>query len=97
MGQGGQGDRLAEADAAARVGGLTPQMGGRAHVLVAGPEQEDEQGLREVVCNERSLCLRSDDASYGKAVGPCIGFFKQFLRGARIPRTDGAGDVPDYL
>ena len=25
------------------------EMGGRADVLVAGPEQEDEQGLREAV------------------------------------------------
>jgi hypothetical protein len=31
------------------------------------------------VRNGRSLSLRSDDASYGKAVGPCLGIFKQFL------------------
>jgi transposase len=55
--------------------------GGGAHLLLALSEQAHEQGLREVVRNERSFRLRGDDTSDGKAIGPCIGFFKQFLKG----------------
>src|SRR3712207_9565553 len=45
--------------------------------ILAFSEQAHEQGLREVVRNGRSLSLRSDDASYGKAVGPCLRIFKR--------------------
>jgi putative transposase len=45
VGQGGQEDRLAKADAAARVRGLTPQVGGGEDLLLAGAKQEDEQRL----------------------------------------------------
>ena len=50
MGQGGQGDRLAKAHAAARVGGSAPSMGGAANVLVVGPEQDDEPMDYERLC-----------------------------------------------
>jgi transposase len=50
VGQGGQEVRLARADAAARLCGSTPQVGGGANLLLARPEQEDEQGLREALC-----------------------------------------------
>jgi putative transposase len=45
MGQGGQEDRLARANGAARVRGPTPQVGGGEDLLVAGTEQEAEQRL----------------------------------------------------
>jgi hypothetical protein len=51
VGQGGQEEGgLAEVDAAARLCGSTPQVGGGANLLLARPEQEDEQGLREALC-----------------------------------------------
>src|SRR5215203_766293 len=50
MGQGGQEDRLAEADAAAGVRGSASAVGGGAHLLLVRAEQEDEQGLRERLC-----------------------------------------------
>jgi hypothetical protein len=50
MGQGGQEDRLAEADAAARVRGFAPQMGGGEDLLLALSEQEDEPMDYERLC-----------------------------------------------
>jgi hypothetical protein len=50
VGQGGQEGRLAKADAAARLCGSTPQVGGGANLLLARPKQDDEQGLREALC-----------------------------------------------
>ena len=53
-------------------------MGGE-DLLLALPEQADEQGLRKALRHRGSVHLRSNDAPDGEAVGPCIGFFKQFL------------------
>ena len=50
VGQGGQEDRLAEADAAAGVRGSASALGGGAHLLLVGAEQEAEQGLRAALC-----------------------------------------------
>ena len=41
----------AKAHAAERLSGVTPQMGSGEDLLLALSEQEDEQGLREVVRN----------------------------------------------
>jgi hypothetical protein len=71
---------LAEAYAAARLRGIAQTLGRGAHLLLALSEQADEQGLREVVRNERSFRLRGDDASDGKTIGPCIGFSNSFSR-----------------
>ena len=81
MGQGGPKDRLAEAFAAARVSGVASQVGCGAHLLLTLSEQADEQGLREAVCYRRGVHLCCDDAPDGKAVGPCLGIFKQSLEG----------------
>ena len=51
VGQGGREGRLAKAHAAERLSGVTPQMGSGKDLLLALSEQEDEQGLREVVRN----------------------------------------------
>jgi hypothetical protein len=75
----GQKSQLAQADAATRLRGIAEALGSRAHLFLAGPEQKDEQGLREVVRNKRSVRLCSDDASDGEAIGSCISFSKQFL------------------
>ena len=55
MGQGGQEGRLAKADAAARVRGFASQVGGGEDLLLAWPEQEDEQGLRAPVRERGSV------------------------------------------
>src|SRR5215212_756482 len=81
MGQGGQEDRLAEADAAAGVRGSASAMGGGAHLLLVGAEQEDEQRLREAVRKRGGVHLRRDDPFDGKAPSPWLRISKQFQRG----------------
>src|SRR4051812_35578293 len=81
MGQGGPKDRLAKSDAAARIRGSAPQVGGREDLLMAGPEQEDEQGLRATVRQCRGVHLRGDDTADGEAIGTCLRLSKQFRKG----------------
>jgi hypothetical protein len=64
--------RLAKAHAAARVRGLTPQLGGRADLLLVGTEQEDEQRLRAAVRQRGGLRLRGHDSADGEEVGSCL-------------------------
>src|SRR5215217_5354333 len=73
MGQGGQEDRLAEADAASAVGG-------GAHLLLVRAEQEDEQGLREALRERGGVRLRGNDTAHGEAIGTWLRISKQFLR-----------------
>ena len=79
MGQGGQEGELAEAHAAARVGGFASSMGGGADLFVVGPEQEEEQGLREAVRQRGSVRLHGHDSADGEEVGPWLRISKQFL------------------
>ena len=79
MGQVGQEGRLAKADAAARVGGFAEEVGGGADLLLAGPEQEDEQGLRALVRERGSVRLRGHDSTDGEASGSCLRLSRQFL------------------
>src|SRR5215210_9470291 len=87
MGQGGQEGRLAEAHAAARVRGSASEVGGGEDLLVAGPEQEDEQGLREAVRQRGSVRLRGHDTFDGEEVSPCLRISKQF-RKKNSPKLD---------
>jgi len=57
MGQGGQESRLAKADGAARVRGFAEEVGGGEDLLLTWPEQEDEQGLREAVCERGGVLI----------------------------------------
>ena len=52
---------------------------GGAKFLVAGPEQEDEQRLREAAGELGGVHLRGDDAPDGEAVGPLVRLFGRFL------------------
>src|SRR5215212_8461501 len=79
MGQGGQEDRLAKADAAAGVRGSASAVGGGAHLLLALSEQEAEQGLREAVCERGGVHLRRDDPFDGEEAGSWLRISKQFL------------------
>ena len=82
MGQGGQEEGpLAKAYAAARVGGFAEEeeVGGGADLLLAWPEQEDEQGLRALVRERRSVRLRGHDLTDGEASGSCLRLSRQFL------------------
>jgi hypothetical protein len=45
------------------------KVGGRKDVVMDRPQQEDEQSLREVVCERRSVRVRCDDPPHEEA--PC--------------------------
>jgi hypothetical protein len=79
VGQGGRDDRLAEADAAARVSGVAQEVGGGAYLLLAGPKPTNEQGLQKAVRERGGVRLRGDDTADGEAVGPCLKLSRQFL------------------
>src|SRR5215217_286319 len=81
MGQGGQEDRLAEADAAAGVRGSASAVGGGAHLLLVRAEQEDEQGLREALRERGGVRLRGNDTAHGEAIGTWLRISKQFRKG----------------
>src|SRR5215207_7625011 len=80
MGQGGQKDRLAKADATAGIRGSTSQVGGGEDVFLDLSEQEDEQGLREAMRKCRSVHLRGHDPFDGEASSPWLRISKQFLQ-----------------
>jgi putative transposase len=71
--------RLAEVAPASRLRSLAPPLGGRKDLRLDLPQPSDEQGLREIVCHQRGIRLRSNDALDGKAASPCLGIFKQSL------------------
>ena len=70
----------AKAHAAERLSGVTPQMGSGEDLLLALSEQDDEQGLREVVRHRRSVHLCGDGKADGKAAGSCLEFSDSFRR-----------------
>src|SRR5215212_2857180 len=47
-------------------------MGSRADIFLARPEQEDEQRLREVVCERRGVGVRCHDPPHDEAACPCL-------------------------
>ena len=79
VGQGRREGRLAEANAAEGLSGIAKEVGSGADILLVGPEQTDEQGLREAVRQHTSVRLRSHDPSNGEAVDPCLRISRQFL------------------
>jgi len=81
VGQGGQKGVMAKADAAARVRGSAPQMGGREDLFLAGPEQETKQGLRETVCERGGVRLRGHDSAAGEKVGPRLRIYQTVSEG----------------
>src|SRR5215203_2653501 len=81
MGRGGQKDRLAKADATARIRGSTSQVGGGEDLFLDLSEQEDEQGLGEAMRKCRSVHLRGHDPFDGEASSPWLRISKQFRKG----------------
>jgi hypothetical protein len=58
---------------------LPKEVGGRAHILLVGPEQADEQGLRAADQHERGVHLRGDESPDGKTVSSLMRLFGQSL------------------
>jgi len=46
---------------------------------MAEPDQEDEQGLREAVLDQRVFRICGDESTHGEAVSSCLGLFGWFL------------------
>src|SRR5829696_2842358 len=78
MGQGGQKDRLAKADAAARIRAFASSVGGGEDLLLVRPEPPDEQGLRKALQQCGSVRLRGHDTFDGEEVSPYLRLSKQF-------------------
>jgi transposase len=57
------------------------EVGGGEDLLLVGPEQEAEQGLRASSEDRGSSHLRGDEPSYGEALGPQMRVFRQFPNG----------------
>jgi hypothetical protein len=74
MGQRGRERRLAETDAAQRVCGFTKKVGSGADDRLDRPE-EDEQRLREIVCEWRGVGVRCHDPPHDEAPRPCLRTF----------------------
>src|SRR5918995_1402614 len=55
--------------------GVAEEVGGGADVGMDRPEQEDEQRLRAVVCERRSVRVRCHDSSHDEAARPCLRTF----------------------
>src|SRR5215212_606399 len=91
MGQGGQKDRLAKADAAARIRGSAPAVGGGEDLLLALSEQEDEQGLREAMCERGGVHLRCDDPFDGEAPCPWLRTFQTVSLRTPVNKVNGKG------
>jgi hypothetical protein len=79
VGQGGNGPRLAEVDAAQRLPGPSAEVGGGADLRMDLPQPEDGEGLREVMRHRGGIRLRGDEPPHGEAFGPCVGVSRQSL------------------
>jgi hypothetical protein len=60
------------------VRGPAEEVGGGKDLLMAGAEQEDEQGLREALRERGGVRLRRNDTAHGKEAGPYLRISKQF-------------------
>src|SRR5215207_3653608 len=95
VGQGvGQGGRRVRPEEVPTPGGAqvvpAAALGGGEDLFLVGPEQEDEQGLREAAGDGRSPNLRGDEPPDGEEIGPPMRVFRQFqgeLRRIYLPRT----------
>src|SRR5215204_371059 len=68
--QGRQEGRLARALACPRISRLAAPLGSGALLYLDRPEQEDEQGLREAVCEQRSVRICWHDSPHAEAIDP---------------------------
>src|SRR5215204_2440128 len=75
IGQGRQDGRLAEASATAGISGPPTPLGGGTLICLDLPQQEDEQRLREVVCNQRGVCVRCHESPHAEAIGSHLRLF----------------------
>jgi hypothetical protein len=84
VGQRRRGSRLAETTAPRRLPGFAEEVGCGANVLLDRPEQEDEQRLREIVCERRSVDICFHDSPHDEATRPCLRAFHTVSLGSTL-------------
>src|SRR5215218_8365778 len=62
-------------------------MGSRAHVFLDRPEQEDEQGLREAMCERRSVRICCHESPHDEATDPHVRPFHTVSLGTSVNKT----------
>jgi transposase len=92
----GVGGGLAEAYASRRLRGAPSQVGGRANVVMDRPKQEDEQRLREVVC-ERRFGVRCHDPSHDEAACPRLRTFHTVSPRTPVNRLLATAMLPAFF
>src|SRR5215203_1607375 len=75
MGQREPSAGLGEVYAPQRLSGVASSVGCGADAVMDRPEQEDEQGLREVMCERGSVGVRCHDSPHDEAARPCLRTF----------------------
>src|SRR5215216_2124032 len=93
VGQRGREGRLGEAVAARRLSGAAEAVGSRTHVFLDRPEQEDEQRLREAMCERRSVRICCHESPHDAAADPHLRPFHTVSLGTWVnkPSTDALG------
>jgi hypothetical protein len=81
IGQGRQDSRLAEASASAGISGPPTPLGGGTLLCLDLSQQEDEQRLREVVCNQRGVGVRCHESPHAEAIGSHLRLFHTVSEG----------------
>src|SRR3954469_22907808 len=69
MGKGRQEGGLAGDTSTTRIPSVTSSMGSGTLFGLDLPQPKDEQGLRETLCERRSVRVRCDESPYGKTFG----------------------------
>src|SRR5215211_2021588 len=75
MGQGGRSARLAEVYAPQGLRGVAEEVGGGADTGMDRPAQEDEQRLREAMCERRGVRICCHDSPHDEAARPYLRTF----------------------
>src|SRR5215212_2690426 len=92
MGRGGRSARLGEVYATQGLSGASEKVGGRADTGMDRPAKEDEQGLREAVCERRGVGVRCHDSPHDEASRPCLRVFH--TASPRTPVNKAIGGEP---
>src|SRR5918993_1120705 len=74
--------------------GATSSVGSGADDRLDRPEQEDEQGLREAVCERRSVRVRCHESPHAEAVGSLMRLFHTVSRRALLGNSLAYTRIP---
>src|SRR5215216_4942019 len=81
-------DRLGETVATARVRRPAAALGGGTLLCLDRSQPKDEQGLREVMCEWRSVRVRCHESPHGEAVSSHLRLFHTVSSRTRVNRDE---------